>query len=416
VELTKEQLVSINSTIQYIIEYNIYFEEKGYLEDEIFSEERIDQIVNDREDITEVDLYFPGHDDSGISVEEILELHDDIRSIKIVNNGHIKTKNRSIYIVSSYDQLNDCVLDEHHSIGAVQENGVQIKLINSSIIIGLVATKLEEYDTDYWGTYSAYSAIEFIYDSPEQRLDIKQEQSLIDSFIFEVSDSTGIALSKSEIHCPVDDGIDIEETDKVDGLRELIPSNEAMRYFVSAVQIEDPELKFLSFYKVLEHFSPVALKLESHELMRMKLDSPRSDFDKGDFIKSIFELSNSVQSRYCDEELIKSSFSKCFDLIGLFEKLPKKLKTTIKKQLKAQDINYTLDLQKAATICNMVAKVVYKTRNSVVHAKSNFDKSGDEIVSSADFDDLNNFMKDACSQTIRWYSRLPEYQKIEMIE
>ena len=66
--------------------------------------------------------------------------------------------------------------------------------------------------------------------------------------------------------------------------------NEGMRLFTSAVQIKEAELKFLNFYKVLEHFSPIAVNIEANELMRKKLDSPKSKFEDGDFIRSIFQL------------------------------------------------------------------------------------------------------------------------------
>ncbi|MFT6906767.1 MAG: hypothetical protein ACJAS1_003437, partial [Oleiphilaceae bacterium] len=77
--------------------------------------------------------------------------------------------------------------------------------------------------------------------------------------------------------------------------------------------------------------------------------------------------------------------------------------------------DYSVDPQKITTASNMAAKIIYKTRNNVVHAKSNFDKAGDEIASEEEFVELNTFMKEACSQSIRWYSRLPEHQKIEII-
>ncbi|WP_138607060.1 hypothetical protein [Pseudoalteromonas sp. S1609] len=414
-KLTKEQYDKLNSLLEYIIKYDKYFD-TDYFDEEIYSSEKIEESIEEQEEREEVYIPFPAEDDSSIATEELLELDDDIRSIKIEDHGHINTKYRSIYIVSANDQYSEFALNEYPSITIEHDQNVKINLINSSVIIGLVATKIGAYDGDYWPTYSAYTAIEFVYKDEKSKLRGNEELRLIDSFVFEVADTTNIALTRSKIYCPMDDYSDIEdEIGKIGELRELVPANDGMRYFRSGVQIEDSELKFLSFYKVLEHFSPIALRIEAYELMRKKLDASKSSFDSGDYIKSLFDLAKSVQGRFTDEELIKSSFSKCFDFVGLFPKLPASIQVSIKKQLKLKVIDYSVDPQKITTASNIAAKIIYKTRNNVVHAKSNFDKSGDEISSEAEFVELNAFMKEACSQSIRWYSRLPEHQKIEII-
>ena len=74
-----------------------------------------------------------------------------------------------------------------------------------------------------------------------------------------------------------------------------------------------------------------------------------------------------------------------------------------------------MDKQQIATASNMIAKIIYKTRNKVVHAKSNFSPDGEEIASE-DFEKLNQFMKLASSQAIRWYSRQPNHLKQEIIK
>jgi hypothetical protein len=261
-------------------------------------------------------------------------------------------------------------------------------------------------------------AIEIIYEKKENILEDKLEKSLINSYIFELADSTNIALSLSEIRNPRDEFEELREEAELNytsDLRELESYNEGMKMFVSAVQIEDHELKFLNFYKVLEHFSPIAVNIEANELMRKKLDSPKSSFENGDFIRSIFELANSMRDRYNDEDLIKASFNSCFDFIGLYNILPESIKKKIRKQLGGQELDYSTDKQKISTSCNIAAKIIYKTRNKVVHAKSNFSLTGDEIQSE-EMEDLNNFMQEASSQAIRWYNRQPEHMKLEIIK
>lgn len=325
---------------------------------------------------------------------------------------------QSYYIVGATERNEDYILKEYLNIQVTSLKGIEINLIDESFIIGLAATKLEEYDSDFWGTINQYLAIEIIYESKEYVLETDKELELVNSYIFEIADNADIALSLSEIRNIVYDFEDLAEhaeENYAEVSTELEPYNEGMRLFVSAVQIKDPELKFLNFYKVLEHFSPIAVNIEANELMRKKLDTPKSSFEDGDFIRSIFELANSMRDRFNDEDLIKAAFNTCFDFIGLFSKLPESIKRRIKKHLGIQDLNYSTDKQKINTSTNIAGKIIYQTRNKVVHAKSNFTLSGDEI-SSEEIDQLNDFMKHASSQAIRWYSRQPKHLKLDIIK
>ena len=74
-----------------------------------------------------------------------------------------------------------------------------------------------------------------------------------------------------------------------------------------------------------------------------------------------------------------------------------------------------MDKQLITTSSNIAGKIIYKTRNKVVHAKSNFTLTGEEITSD-ELPQLNEFMKEACSQAIRWYSRQPNHMKLEVIK
>jgi hypothetical protein len=416
--LNKEQLLKINEINNFIIDYCEYFDDND--EELIFSDERIEEIIDEEEDIETIDFGFPGEEEyTSIEPTELIEFESEIKSIKIINNGLIKTNLRSYYIVALTDSEDDYRLRTYHEIGMSSLDGIKVNLVEQSIIVGLVATKLKEYDrNEYWGTANQYLAIEVIYESVDKKLNDSNELDLINSYIFEVADSSGFALNFSEIRNPMNDYYDYDEEEEENlssGLRELEPYNEGMNLFVSAVQIKDPELKFLNFYKVLEHFSPIAVNIEANELMRKKLDAPKSSFEDGDYIRSIFELANSMRDKFNDEDLIKASFNTCFDIVSLFKKLPESIKKKIKKHIGATELTYSTDKQKITTSCNIASKIIYKTRNKVVHAKSNFTLTGEEITSS-EFNELNNFMKEASSQAIRWYSRQPNHLKLEIIK
>ena len=416
-KLNIDQINRINEANNFIIKWCDFYED--YEEDLIFSKERIAEIIEEQEDIESIDLPFGGEvNDTYIETNDFLEICDEIKHIEIVNNGFIKTDLRRYYIVTATHSNEDYIIREIHDLQLLNPHkGTTIDLVENSIIVGLVATKLEEYDRHYWGTISQYLAVEITYENHQSILPPHKEEELVNSYLFEVADSCGISLCFDEIRCQVYDLDELREKTEQNPpvLRELEPYNEGMQLFTSAVQIQEQELKFLCFYKVLEHFAPIAVNIEANELMRKKLDAPKSSFEDGDYIRSIFTLANSMRDKFNDEDLIKASFNNCFDFVGLFNKLLESIKKKIKKQLKLQEITYFLDKQQITTACNITGKIIYKTRNKVVHAKSNFQLTGNEVATS-ELAELNSFMKEASSQAIRWYSRQPNHLKLEIIK
>lgn len=411
-KLNRQQLEKIKETIDFLL--NKYHWFADYADDYELKAEDIDEFVDSDYEIP--DFYFPGEEDKPeITTEAFLKIADEIPHIKITDNSIIKTKLLRYFIVETTDTYQDQIIRYTHNLKLNLPNDIEINLVKDNFIIGLAAIELDEYDRDYWGTVSPYLAVELKYNSGDKILTAEQELDIVKSFIFEIADSTGIALRFSEIRNPVNDYEDLEEEAAGQAkLRELEVYNEGMRLFVSAIQIQEEELKFLNFYKILEHFAPIAVNIEANELMRKKLDAPKVLFEDGDYIRSIFELAKAMREKFNDEDLIKSTFSTCFDFLGIFELLPDSIKTKVKKHLGEKTINYSIDKQKITTAANMVGKIIYATRNKVVHAKSNYETSGNEC-DGADIATLNLFMKEACSQTIRWYNRQPNHFKLTII-
>ena len=415
-KLNKEQLEKINDGLNSIFSFCPEFENDDNL-DLIYSNERIDEIIIEEENIEYLEILFPGEmDPTEIGIEDFLDTVEEIKTIKITTPSLIQTKLTRYYIVSAYEQTDQHILSLH--LLDSKTDGIKIDLVVDSIIIGMAATKLGQYDKDDWGTISPYIGIVIKYESEKYILEKEKEEELINSYIFEVADSINIAISFSKIRNPIYDFYDATaeiDEDGIQALRDLEPYNEAMKFFISAIQINDPELKFLNFYKVLEHFSPIAVNIEANELMRKKLDAPKNSFENGDYIRSIFELANSMKDRFNDEDLMIASFNTCFDFVGLFTKLPPSLIKKIKKNIQEKELKYSTNKQKIITASNIAGKIIYKTRNKVVHAKSNFTLTGEEI-NLPEFNELNNFMKEASSQAIRWYSRQPNHLKLEIIK
>lgn len=407
-KLTKEQLEKIESAITFLKAHYREFDDK----DITFEK-------NEEGEYDVIHFQFPGEQELlMIDINDFLEMAGEIPSLKIHDNYIIRTSHLGYYIVEAADQSYDYAIRnfDGYDFSAKKEN-IEISLSFDNFFIGLAATTLKAYEDDYWGAVSPYMGIEVKYLNGEV-LSQDDELKLVRSFLFEVADSTGIALTFSPIRNTSYDYEELQDESgeyKFSELRDIEQYNEGMKLFVSALQIQESELRFLNFYKILEHFAPVVVNIEAHELMRKKLDAPKKLFEDGDFIRSIFDLAKSMRAKFNDEDLIKSTFASCFDFVGLFELLPTSIQTKIKKQINKQLIDYSTDKQALTTAANMVGKIIYATRNKVVHAKSNYEMTGNEC-NNADLDTLNEFMKEACSQSIRWYNRQPQHLKLSVIQ
>lgn len=141
--------------------------------------------------------------------------------------------------------------------------------------------------------------------------------------------------------------------------------------------------------------------------MRKKLDSSNANNLSAEFISSIFDLTKSYDKSLRDKELIKSLIDNTFDLVDIYNTLPQ----SIRENMKIEKLEYKTKKETKTRIINSLGKVLYDTRNEIVHAKSNFNPTGFEC-NGDDLNELNEFMHLACYSTIKWYNRLPKHLKI----
>ena len=415
-KITKKENSLLLQTLDFIGAYNSYFDNNNIGIHGDFTNPKAPKIDY-------LSFNFPSEDEFYyIDFKQFIEIAPEILTIEVVEKRIIKTANTRYYVVSPNDNYHEYILRNYYNLKTISKLGAELDLVVDSLIVGLVATGLGEHDEDFWGTYSPYFAIKITYLAPTNVLLPEQELNLVRSYIFEIAETTGIALQFSEIGVPFFDYEDYEdETENEEyiesnskDIKYLESYNEGMKLYVSAVQIQDAELKFLNFYKILEHFAPVVVNIERYELMREKLTIPSSTFEEGDYIKSIFDLVKSVRSRFNDEDLIKSTINVCFNLVDHFEDLPQSIKFRVCQAIGVTELNSSVDPNKLKIAGNMVGKIVYNTRNKVVHAKSNF-RPTENVCDSSELEQLNIFMREVCSKTIRWYNKQPQHLKLTII-
>ena len=101
------------------------------------------------------------------------------------------------------------------------------------------------------------------------------------------------------------------------------------------------------------------------------------------------------------------------DITSLFSFLPDKLKKNISKNCQFEVRNITsLNSAKVELVKTEIAGILYATRNSIVHAKSNYSVTGKECLED-DFEQLNIFMARLCECLFVWNGRQSKEFKLK---
>lgn len=361
-------------------------------------------------------LQFPKEEEEEIEFEyEHLEKYvEDLDSIKFHNCFNKVTTNhitqRCIKLSDNYNFYT--LLNLGLLYKQVSEN-ISIHLISNPILIGIASAHYGEYN-DYHTPCSSHYAVEILYSDKEQRLSDADEEKLIKIFMFELSNSHKISFEFSTYK--ISESLEIESIRKdILESSEFVYSiplqdyNYGMDLFINSNQRLSSDLKFLSYYKIFEYFGPVKAKMKAFDSMRLKLNSSDAQLPSADYISSIFELAKNYDRSIRDDELIKPLINSSFDLVDIYDSIPIK----IRKKLKVPELKYNSKQETKDRIINELGDILYRTRNSIVHAKSNFDERG-FYCDINDLEQLNDFMHKACYSIIKWYNDLPGHLKINV--
>ncbi len=361
---------------------------------------------------TEILIPFPYDSKSIHKIEEFSRLIEEFDSVKIKDRNKTITKRFTQRVIGSDSGIIEYLLSESNFEVTTSE-GIKIRLVSSPILIGIAAMELGEYDK-YSPPCSSYIAVEIEYIREDKRLSEEKENKLLQSYFFELANKLHTSVGFTQVSETVFYGTDEDEEAELEipelnGIEEF---NVGMEIYSKAIRPLNEDIRLLYFYKILEYFAPVVVKIKANERLRTKLDSPKAFKPDADFLQSIYKLTRKFDEDLKDKDLVKAVFRECFDIIDLFEYLPKSLKKRIRGQLKEKNISYELSEEKMTIAANMLGGIVYSTRNSIVHAKSNYETDKNECAIE-DLPELNNFLKHACYSTIKWYNRLPNHLKIE---
>ncbi len=354
----------------------------------------------------ELKLSFPGEADYvSWPVKDFLRQAVECESIAEGKAVSLRTDKLAIQLVTPMSEMAHAVVYHAEPLVLETEGGIKVSLQPMSLPVAVFASNVGAYIDNYCGVVSSYQTVEVDFSEFSGARTEEYERNIVDSYLFELASSHDVVFSKGTFIFEDDEPWWMDEKPRI-RLRPLEGHNEGVRLYLAAAQTTDPELRFFSFYKVLEHFGPTVLNLEAHECLRKKLDSPSTFSPNGHFIREVLQISKSFDQRKNDRELIKGVLLKGVDLVGLNSLLPESFRRALTYETPSKDVeNYSRDL--AERIC--------ATRNQVAHAKGSYTRHATECDPD-DLDKFTKFVQAAAAEAIRWYNRLPAHQKVDVEE
>lgn len=196
-----------------------------------------------------------------------------------------------------------------------------------------------------------------------------------------------------------------EKADLIIHQNELIPYCRAMDYYMEGLYIGKMDIKYLHLYKIIEYFSRIVSKKASYEQLNKRLDALQVVERDSEYLESIFKLTKQYEVSLRDKELANTVLNECVDIASLFQFLPDKIQKTLSKSFHFEVKNIaSLSSSTLEIIKKEIADILYATRNSIVHAKSNYTVTGKECPEE-DLEQLNEFMVKLCECLFVWNGR-----------
>ena len=393
-------------------DYTNYFEED---ESEIPDEFEDENIV----------LNFPqDYDGVSYSSEEFLNYMSDIESLVEVDKTTVRTNHIRQTIISSRYQGWDMFEARLRSF-SFDGDFYTVNIVSNPFLVGLINAKNGNCNQDY-GVYCCleYTALELNY-SGERRLSKEEEDQQLERITFFLTKVLGCAVyisevidinSKYDYYSVVENFEDEENDDSSDTIvkvTDLMAYNPMMKLYKQAFAAEDEEIKFLQYYKIIEYISPVVAKLSAYDKLNKRLDFLATSCRNHEYLDSIFSITRKYDQDLKDDYLAISVIQTCVDILPLWQFVPERLRKRIRKNLslKRDGLDDTISDEQLASLQKQIARMLYATRNSIVHAKSNYEPNGYELEDD-ELEDGNKMMDMITMSIIQWNERQPEIYKI----
>jgi len=361
-------------------------------------------------------------DDFEITYQELINIINDAQSARLKNDVECWSSHQALFRLSlRYDEANRLI--EHHFSLAEEKaqrgilkhselfNGQKIScaLVRGFTIYGLLVTAGGLWDK-YYPPITGDELFLEIQFSPGLQESIVRD--VVEAYIFELGASHEIYLNPSpRLFVSLEDFL--EEDDAKENLPEEIRIRplligkgirSILQLYNKAFEVADPEIRLLFLTKVIEHASPTIVQQKLIASVQTKLSTPRALRPDAKFILELDLLFQELRAYRKDKDAITLTIEKCCDCEELKTVAPPFLTklALLKDNPKQQERNGAL---------REFADSLYATRNSIAHAKANYESTGAECSDS----EIGQFLaciQLAAQQVIRWYARCPEHLRV----
>ncbi len=318
--------------------------------------------------------------------DEIIQTAEEVAEYKVIGKGKTRTKSYFYQIVKPTNKSSDFFRFGSKKISfQCMINGFSITLQRSPLIHAVCMINAQSTSRIYpFAEYSSVVQLEL----GKKAVSDQECDVLISKFLFELEGTYGLNFIDSDFRYP--DRIDFTDfgfpssmdMKNLENINNHLASNNVPDYDSQAIELykaskdtDNEEIKLILLYKVFEYFGPAIIRYETHEALGKRLTSPKVLDPDSDFLTSVINLVNKYQGRSNDGDMLKEVFKRCTDLEILQKELPKYLQNSISNKTDFKEFSVR------------IAKILYATRNSIVHAKSNFENQ----LPTCPVEDLHDF-------------------------
>lgn len=427
--VSREIFTSALDTLRDYIKFDFSLFEQHY-------PEHVDQIPIDL-DLVKIDeemtvKFARGYleNDGAVTVDAVVNGADAVRIGKLKDRTFLRMKSRSFVnceLVKS-EVLRDLgmvrlpqTLYETEGSFCIEDSTFSCKIVTGLSAFSFAIIKdgglVDRYHEACW-----WNSCTIVIEHPDGCSDAELF-AVCDAYLFEIASQGrhvfGVARFEHESDFTSDDEENLEEN--LDPLEEdwqvsfprlqcdYLPDGagitDLLKIWMSAKSTHDSFVAVLSYVRALEFVAPACSKVEIHERLRGLIRSCGNRIlSSSNLDVLIDEVLKHGNSRRKDSELIR--------MVVLRVAIPGLLHPLLRKfDPQLADLVASENPQSVQKGLSAFAEVVSDTRNSLVHAKSNYTPTGREIAQD-DLDRILPALSYISLAAIRWYGSLPESARV----
>lgn len=362
-------------------------------------------------------------DDVVLPVDQFLDYMSDLKSLSKVDETTVRTRHIRQTIIDTPKHGSEYIakqLSRYVYVGA----NYQVRVVDKPFLIGLQNAKDFNCDDNYmiWPC-TGYLAIEIKY-SDNNKLPKSEEDNMIKRILYDLTRKVGVGVYVSVFWDVYElaEETDLEysmsttnaEYTTID-IRTIPQSVEMLDLYRQAKEILNPDIAFLHYYKIMEYVSPAVAKKKAIAQINNQLNQPSSVARDYHYMNAMLEIASQYRDDQKDDYLMNNLIQECLDVKLELHHLPELLLRQIKNNLGVSenaDLGSTaLSTDKEISLKKQVASILYSTRNSIVHAKANYNPTGWECPKE-NLQEINELMDSFALRMIEWNEAQAEYVKV----